>query len=361
MVSESLEFHPPPELSVPKTIEHQFNFEDQSNRKKICRESVADTATVASTHSGSAFSGSSSNSSKGTGRIKVDVTEVAGARLYYQAVQLSKKLENRRAKELTNYSYKAPTKKFSKTFPKEPQRGTLRKSRSVLPPVSETSVTSKLKKPTNKQEVLRGKSCANRLYGLSKKQQEIGKKRREEIAEKLKKKNSLPLNRDYGTLSLDRASDMYLKGQRKVQQREARLQSLRKRVEDQIKRNQEFKLAEGAFAKIQDPDFQERIHNNRYGNMHEFREDQENTCIADSTINIENSTIASQSVFTNFPPDCLDAVDHVPSSIAGGSTVISYVSNPSESHKYPQKLQQARDILISQRTALHQRNISRRS
>jgi hypothetical protein len=356
MVFQSFEIRHPA-IIVPSNTGERLNYGSENISKKICRErieSVGDTATTAS-----ASDNSSTNSSKDatSTRIKIDVTEVAGARLYYQAVELSKKLENKRAEHLSN-TYRAPPKTFTKNRAKASAPGKVSqrkflKTRSILAPVSEITPTMEEKKPASKEEIVRGKKCAQRLYSLSTKQQELGKKRREEIAERLRKKNSLPQSRDYGTLSPSRASDMYLKGKRKVQQKEARLQSLRRRVVDQIRKNQEFTLAEGAFARCDDPDFQERIHISRYGNLVEFIEDADDSRIADSTINIENSTIASQSVFTNSHAEC-DAVDHVPSSIAG-SDMMSYVSYPGEAFKYPHKMQLARDLLVTQHAAMARR------
>jgi hypothetical protein len=331
---------------IPRNIGEGVHIETGNitiSARKEGKENVGDTATVTTATTATSGSDSSGgNLTKDAIRMKIDLTEVAGRRLYHQAVEQSKKLENMRAKEMLSY------KAFCKTrpklgFDKENQRKKVfRKVRPSLAPVSEAPAAKEEKKPASKEEVVRGKKCAQRLYGLSKRQQELGKQRREEIAEKLRKKNSLPQNRDYGTLSPSRASDMYLKGKRKQQQREAHLQSLRKRLAAQIKKNQEFSLAKGAFAKCDDPDFQERIHMTRYGNLVQFAEEEE----TDAGTEIADSTIASQSVFTNFPNEC-DAVDRVPGSVSGCSDSMSYLSYAESYNKYPNKLQQARDLLIA--------------
>ena len=168
-----------------------------------------------------------------SGKDKIDVTEIAGARLYHQAVESSKKLAARREVEQI---FKEPLARKVESFLQEDQV----KERKIYT-APETA-----------------KKCSDRLYSLSKKEQAAGKQRREAIAEAARRRRA-PARHDYGVLASDKASNMYNKGVRKTHEREAYLISLRQIVNDQIRKNHEFSLAKGAFARCSDPEFQARL------------------------------------------------------------------------------------------------------
>ena len=109
---------------------------------------------------------------------------------------------------------------------------------------------------------------SKRLYSLSKKKQDEGKKRREAIAlASLKRKQTRDTD-SYGVLPAHKSGDMYLRGVTKILEREEYLEQCRVDfVEEGIRKRQEFKLAEGAFANCDDAAFQARVFQNRYGRL----------------------------------------------------------------------------------------------
>jgi len=119
-------------------------------------------------------------------------------------------------------------------------------------------------KPKEKVTSLVGNICSERLYSHSKEQQELGKKRREEIALASLWKNR-PLRKDFGVISPDRAANQYLQGMRQLENKESYLRELRARDRAQIRKNQKFRLAEGAFARHEDAQFQKKLQIIRYG------------------------------------------------------------------------------------------------
>ena len=165
-------------------------------------------------------------------RVKIDVAEAAGSRLYCQAVELAHKLKARRERESR---YKIPPD----MFPLSRNAG------------GQTHTSYEEWMPKEKVTSLIGNLCSERLYSCSKKQQELGKKRREEIALASLRKNR-PLRKDFGVISPDRAANQYLKGMKQLQSKEAYLRGLRARDLAQIRKNQQFSLAEGAFARYED-------------------------------------------------------------------------------------------------------------
>ena len=237
-----------------------------------------------------------------SGKDKIDVTEIAGARLYHQAVESSKKLAARReveqifkeplARKVESFLQKDPPKKFPARQVKE------------------------RKKSTRKAAPETAKKCSDRLYSLSKKQQAAGKQRREAIAEAARRRRA-PARHDYGVLASDKASNMYNKGVRKTHEREAYLISLRQIVNDQIRKNHEFSLAKGAFARCSDPEFQARLEYSRYGTFVEF--DDEEVEVATSVIG-SPSVASRQESRQEFPEYENNNVARIPVSIITSSS-----------------------------------------
>ena len=226
-----------------------------------------------------------------SGKDKIDVTEIAGARLYHQAVESSKKLAARREVEQI---FKEPLARKVESFLQEDQV----KERKIYT-APETA-----------------KKYSDRLYSLSKKQQAAGKQRREAIAEAARRRRA-PARHDYGVLASDKASNMYNKGVRKTHEREAYLISLRQIVNDQIRKNHEFSLAKGAFARCSDPEFQARLEYSRYGTFVEF--DDEEVEVATSVIG-SPSVASRQESRQEFPEYENNNVARIPVSIITSSS-----------------------------------------
>ena len=226
-----------------------------------------------------------------SGKDKIDVTEIAGARLYHQAVESSKKLAARREVEQI---FKEPLARKVESFLQEDQV----KERKIYT-APETA-----------------KKCSDRLYSLSKKEQAAGKQRREAIAEAARRRRA-PARHDYGVLASDKASNMYNKGVRKTHEREAYLISLRQIVNDQIRKNHEFSLAKGAFARCSDPEFQARLEYSRYGTFVEF--DDEEVEVATSVIG-SPSVASRQESRQEFPEYENNNIARIPVSIITSSS-----------------------------------------
>ena len=178
----------------------------------------------------------------------VDITDVAGNRLYHHGIARSKKLAERCARE---------------SDIKQELHPILRKDMDEhYASYHESTSCSTI----SKAQSVAAMQCSRRLYNLSKPKQDEGKIRREAIALASLKKNHGP-NIDFGVLPADRAGDMYLRGVTRIEERENYLEHCRAEIEREIRKCREVNLAKGAFALDPDEAFQARLYEIRYGMM----------------------------------------------------------------------------------------------
>ena len=176
----------------------------------------------------------------------VDITDVAGNRLYHHGIARSKKLAERCARE---------------SDIKQELHPILRKDMDEhYASYHESTSCSTI----SKAQSVAAMQCSRRLYNLSKPKQDEGKIRREAIALASLKKNHGP-NIDFGVLPADRAGDMYLRGVTRIEERENYLEHCRAEIEREIRKCREINLAKGAFALDPDEAFQARLYEIRYG------------------------------------------------------------------------------------------------
>ena len=173
------------------------------------------------------------------------------------------------------------------------------RSASLTPTSYEAKILEEWK-PKEKVTSLVENLCYERLYSRSKEQQELGKKRREEIALASARRNHPP-QKDFGVISPDRAANQYLKGLRQLQDKEARLRDLRARDLAQIRKNQEFSLAEGAFARHEDIQFQRKLEIIRYGYLSDEK-DNTSAEAEENQVEVDSISCASSSTEDKLPP-----------------------------------------------------------
>lgn len=140
----------------------------------------------------------------------------AGERLYARALEQAKKLEMKRLEKVSEVNQKIKSKPNTMT---DRRLGTSKfENQYCMNRVHGTPGRKTLKiKPKEtvdkrKSNPLGNKTRTNRLYNTSIKKQEEGKKLREEIAKKSKARNSIPNSKDFGTISVSKAQEMYEKG-----------------------------------------------------------------------------------------------------------------------------------------------------
>lgn len=151
---------------------------------------------------------------------KLDITEIAGSRLYSQALELARKIAHKRDEEI-----------------KSDLRSTSRSRRS-----KETQ----------------GTRC-ELLYGLSREKQTHGKQRRAAIAQASTERRKLPDPDAFGVLPKSKATSMYEKGIELLRVKETRLAEAREKKRQIEEENAKFKLANGAFAYTEEPEFQRKV------------------------------------------------------------------------------------------------------
>ena len=109
--------------------------------------------------------------------------------------------------------------------------------------------------------------ATNRLYEMSLKKQEEGRMRRQAIERASWHKNYGYLLIDHGVLPSSKADHMYEKGKSYLRKKNVDLRQARARKEKKLKVDRKFRLADGAFAYDENPQFQKRVYEKRYGGM----------------------------------------------------------------------------------------------
>lgn len=109
--------------------------------------------------------------------------------------------------------------------------------------------------------------ATDRLYEMSLKKQEEGRKRRQAIERTSWHKNYGYLLIDYGVLPSSKADHMYEKGKSILRKKKIDLRQRKARRDEKMKMDRKFRLADGAFAYDENPNFQQRLYEKRYGRM----------------------------------------------------------------------------------------------
>lgn len=109
--------------------------------------------------------------------------------------------------------------------------------------------------------------ATNRLYEMSLNKQEEGRMRRQAIERASWHKNYGYLLIDHGVLPSSKADHMYEKGKSYLRKKKIDLRQAKARKEEKMKVDRKFRLADGAFAYDENPHFQKRVYEKRYGGM----------------------------------------------------------------------------------------------